>query len=235
MTQTEEAIAMDGPLPQNLLPAWEAFLHHDGYKDIFHDNTLNPLQRKNESRRMLQIANGCEPETVMEIGADKGGSVYLWLTHCSSIRMMIVCEVRGTPYRHLFEERFPDVHFLWLPGSSYDPKTRRHVSDWLEDRDIDVLFLDGDKSHFDTDFNLYNPMVSNDGVILFHDVNGHGPMRDAWLDAALQHSGFDFIDIREVAELQRKINEEGYAPSTQYENWLLYWKGRSCGFGAVYK
>lgn len=234
MTQTEEAIAMDGPLPQNLIPAWEGFLPHSGLKDIFHDNTLNPLQRKNESRRMLQIANGCSPETVMEIGADKGGSVYLWLTHCPTIKRMIVCEVRGTPYRYLFEHRFPDVDFLWLPQSSYDLSTHCLVSDWLGDRDIDVLFLDGDKSHFDTDFNLYSPLVSDDGVILFHDVNGPGPMRDAWLCASLQNSGFSFIDVREVVELQRKVSE-GYSPSTQYENWLLHWKGRSCGFGVVYK
>ena len=53
---------------------------------------------------MLAIANKYSPTTIYEIGADKGGGLYHWCMSCPTVKHVIACEIRGLPYKELFEK-----------------------------------------------------------------------------------------------------------------------------------
>lgn len=249
---------MDAPFPDTMMPDIERFFaechvtqfghrkwcHTHAIDDVFKFNGFFPLQRKRELTWMMQkVAEMLVPTrqddtakllTYMEIGADKAGGLYHWCQF-PNVNRVIACEVRGTPYSREFERAFPDVDFLWLPRSSYDQQTLEMVDHYLMEQrtPIDVLFIDGDKSHFLTDFELYSPLVNNDGVIFVHDVRDPGP-REAF--ETIKEMGYTtdvFVDESEAHEvMQRHLS--GYEPRDAYEQWLLHWKGSSCGVGVIY-
>jgi hypothetical protein len=231
---------MDGPFPTSMVADIEEFFKTEHtrppgqlvYDDVFAVNTFFPLQRKAEMREMMKIATARSPEIVMEIGADKGGSLYHWCK-IPTVECVIACEIRGTPYKHLFEYHFPDIKFLWLEASSYDPQTVRLVSSFLDSVPgiIDVLFIDGDKSGFLKDFEVYLPMLSGFPVFM-HDIRDPGPKESF---DELKKRGFKcttFFDVSDWEEEARKF-ETGIPTSNEYQNWLRHWKGSSCGVGII--
>lgn len=228
---------MDDPFPDGMVAEIEAFLAadtapcgHDLYDAVFATNTMFPLQRKAEMRRMMSLAQQCAPRVVMEIGTDKAGGLYHWCKCLPSVERVIACEIRGVPYAEAFEAAFPDIDFLWLSQSSYEPETVEYVYRWLGNDSIDRLFLDGDKSHFLKDFDAYLPVMMNDGGIIFlHDITDPTP-GDAF--QVLRERGFKTYTIIETGEW-KDVERRG-GPKTAHEHWLMTWTGRSCGVGVIF-
>ena len=223
---------MDDPLPKGLAEAWERFFSQEHtrpsgqlvYPEVFHSNLLFPLQRASELRWMMDKAGGSR--TVMEIGADKGGGLYHWCKLPNVLRV-VACEFRGTPYSTAFERAFPWIEFLWLPCSSYAAETVALVKGWLRGGKIDSLFVDGDKSHFDTDFWRYRPYLREGGQAFFHDVQDEAPGRAfRSVSATRAYSSEAFVSRDDWKEVKGE-------PANPHEGWLLHWKGRSCGVGRV--
>lgn len=220
---------MDAPLPTNLVPCWEEFLAEPRtLDDLFAHPILFPLQRRREMEAMHRVARELNPQVVMEIGADKGGSVWAWLYALPSIKAMIACEIRGTPYSELMAKAFPHIEFLWLPESSYAQPTHNKVVQWLGNRYIDVLFIDGDKSYFDKDYDLYYPHTN--GLVFMHDVCDR-PMRDAFYKCSRGKESYVLKDISEWEQLKMKLPER----TTAYQEWMKIWKDRSCTVGIIGK
>lgn len=247
----------DAAFPPAMMPCIQSFFQEvhptlkpgqDSYPEVFQSSLFFPLQRRREMEKMMQVArqaNGGNPQVVMEIGADKGGSLYHWCMCLPTVNRVIACEIRGTPYRALFEQAFPQMHLLWLEQSSYESRTVATVKDWLSHSgyvktsaayEIDILFIDGDKGHFYDDFVAYLPMMRKPGgVVLFHDVQDPGLMRDHYFEA-LHHpaarQGHIILDVSEAAEACSR-QAQGIPATCEHENWLRRWKGRSCGVGVV--
>lgn len=224
------------------------------YDEVFATQHFFPLQRKREMARMLEIARrvstvecqmcdggkikffdpcGCKntgrvggPRTIMEIGADKGGGLYHWC-QLPSIRNVIACEIRGTPYLSLFGEAFTRIKFQQLCDSHNNPAIYHFLNRNGSRRPIDVLFIDGDKAKMLQDFEEYAPLVSKGGVVFMHDVRDNGGPREAF--AEVKRRGYrteHIVDESEYAELRDA--------KTPWEGWLLHWAGRSCTVGVVY-
>lgn len=203
----------------------------DVYEDVFRDPHFFPLQRKGELGQMMQVVREIRPTTIMEIGADKGGGLYHWCKGQTTARRVIACEVRGTPYRSMFEENF-DLDFLWLGSSSYDEAVVAKVAGWLGSDRIDVLFIDGDKSAFETDFDSYLPLMSANGIVLMHDVSDP-PMSDVFQKLSGKYRTQWIKDTEEVNKsLERE--SQGIPPDSPHEGWLRHWRGRSCTVGVIY-
>ena len=171
------------PLPENLNQFWEEFFKsedtrkpgEDIYHDVFDSPSLFPLQRRKETVRMMRTARKVAPTVVYEIGADKGGGLYHWCKCFPTLKRVIACEVRGTPYCDLFEKAFPHIDFLLIPASSYADSSVSAVAGWLGRDRINCLFIDGDKSGFLKDFDVYRPYVTSPGIIFMHDFRDEGP------------------------------------------------------------
>lgn len=232
---------MDAAFPKELAEDTRKFFANDGlrpggldvYEDVFDKaGCMYPLQRKRETARMMQIARSINPITVYEIGADKGGGFYHWCKSLLSVRRAIACEFRGTPYDIEFMRAFPEISFLFLPCSSYDQRTVDRVGAWLHGTKIDCLFIDGDKSHFKTDFYCYLQYMNPGGLVFVHDIRDDGP-RDAWRHIKQNFKTDEVIDISESLEAADR-EAAGIASISEHENWLRHWKGASAGFGVVY-
>lgn len=231
---------MDAPLPVGLVPAWEKYLSGESrrkrgmklYPEVFEDDILFPLQRQRETEKMISLAASRRPRVAYEIGSDKGGGVYHWVKCIPSVKRMIACEIRGVPYMHAFNAAFPDVDFLWLAESSYANGTVDYVRKWLGEDKIDILFIDGDKSAFDRDFEMHLPLMAKDGIVMMHDVVDP-PMKNVFESVG---SRFRTEHIRDVSEAYDAIQREirGDPPGTAHEGWLRYWKERSCSVGVIY-
>lgn len=228
---------MDAPLPDNLVTAWEQFFAAnplDYSTAIFNDGTLFPLQRKNEMVEMLRVASTINPKTIMEIGADKAGSLFHWMM-LPTVRNIIACEIRGTPYDALFRAKAPHLDFLCLPQSSYSPETVDQVRIWLDLRDkaaIDVLFIDGDKSMFETDFYTYLPLLSKKSIVFFHDIQDRAP--GMAFERVSAHYPSDRVVNTDESAIACEKERAGIPCSSAHESWLRHWRGRSCGVGVIY-
>lgn len=238
----------DAPFPAGMVDEWQRFLdrprHAVHVLDIFKTNTLFPLQRQAEMLAMLKLAATVKPKTYMEIGADKGGGLWAWCHSLPSLEQVIACEVRGLPYVELFERAFPKIKFLWLPDSSYHFDTVSTVKEWLKDTsrygiasqlthaEIDVLFIDGDKGQLAKDFDAYRSLVSDDGLILVHDVTDEVP-GDAY--HGICSRGYFHREIVDRSDWHREneLTAAGVPAVNPHAAWLRHWRGRSCGVGCV--
>lgn len=249
---------MDAPFPPEFLPSVESFLAEDylrppgldSYQACFDSAWFFPLQRRRELERMIQIARQVEPRTVMEIGADKGSGIYHWCKCLEGwVGNVIACEIRGCPYEEVMKRAFPHIRFLFVPGSSRDKHMKAAVKKFVDDSwepdpsfvggiragMIDVLFIDGDKSAFEQDFDAYLPLMNPKGVVFFHDIQDSPGPKDAYWrvvkKTGLRHE--EIIDTSEsVQALERAKN--GIPPASPHEGWLRHWAGRSCGVGVIY-
>lgn len=230
----------DAPFPPAMMPCIEDFfrdihprLHKDWliYDEVFATSLFFPLQRKREMERMIRMARGIPHKVVFEIGADKGGSLYHWCMQ-EGVNRVIACEIRGCPYKHLFEKHFPHIDFLWLEESSFSRSAVDKVLTWLGGDRINVLFLDGDKSAFLLDFNAYQPFCSRPGLVFLHDIQDFEPGKSF---ATLRDNGLATEEIldRSEGEGMSSLVQKGYLPESPYEAWLAFWRGRSCGVGVV--
>ncbi len=236
-----KSICTDGPLPEGLAEAWSVFLSEEHQpEDVFRENMLFPLQRVNEWRQMMDVARSVNPRTVMEIGADKGGSLWTWLRCLPDVDRCVACEIRGTPYAEVFESAFPNLEFCWQQRSSLEWDAVSSVAHWLretctEERTpkIDVLFIDGDKSRFEEDFDLWRPLVSNQGVVFMHDVTDRSP-GEAFKNVIRRgyRSQTIFCTDEVAASLLRE--NAGILPLHAHDAWLRHWRGRSCGVGVIF-
>ena len=205
----------------------------DIYEDIFSSPLLFPLQRKREMAFMMQKARSIEPKVVYEIGADKAGGLYHWCKCLPTVKRVIACEIRGTPYSELFEKAFPQIDFFWLPDSSYAPENVSNITKWLCADKIDCLFIDGDKCKFDKDFKVYLPAMNPRGIVFMHDIQDKAPRfgYDTICKKGYRHE--EFIDVSESIEAVER-EKQGISTLNTHEQWLRHWHGRSAGVGIIY-
>lgn len=247
------SVVQDPPIPDNIVPLWEEFFSRPQtttgnlWPALF-SSDLFPLQRGLELGRLLKLAKDFKPKTIMDIGSDKGSTLFHFLTGFKP-RNAIACEIRGTPYDKLFERQLSDpkrgieqgegryefrgsTRFLWLQESSLNDqafeKVKRFLASTTESGKIDFLFIDGDKSYFDVDFDLYRPLVSDTGLICMHDITDPKPGESY---RKIRERGYRTFDILDTTEAQEMLYRE---PRNSYEAWLKHWTGRSCGVGCIF-
>lgn len=233
---------MDVDFPEGMMADIEKFMTevHSGlpigediYHAVFATKHFFPLQRQAELKEMMAHARKSYPKTVMEIGADKGGGLYHWCQGLPSLERVIACEIRGLPYAQLFERAFPHIQFLWLPVSSYRTDTIETVHRWLCGQPIDILFIDGDKAKFEADFFGYLPYMSAVGTIFMHDITDTPGPGDAFRN--IKKLGYRCRAIANTTDSLSAMSREneGIPSSGPHEDWLRYWKGKSCGVGVI--
>lgn len=232
---------MDSPFPPGMMPCIEEFFSRDSsrclgkliYLEVFDTELFFPLQRMRELVRMMEKAKTIKPKVVFEIGADKGGGLYHWIKCQPTVEKVIACEIRGLPYKRLFEQNFPWIKFLWLESSSYDSDTVTTVQQWLGESKIDCLFIDGDKTKFLDDFDTYLPFMNSPSFVFLHDIQDREPRRAF---AKIQEAGYDTSEILDTSEAEEAMVRavRNIPPKNPYEAWLRHWKGTSCGVGCVF-
>lgn len=140
-----------------------------------------PYQVKSELLALLELLQERPPRTVVEIGTHRGGTLFLFARVAAPDACLVTVDLWGGPFgggyarerARLYRSFRRDRQRVELVrGDSHQTDTRDRIATLLRGREIDFLFIDGDHSYegVKCDLELYGPLVSNDGVIAFHDI-----------------------------------------------------------------
>jgi predicted O-methyltransferase YrrM len=147
------------------------------------DGFLGPIQVIDELACLVDEVKALRPQTVLEIGTHRGGTLYLWTRLAQTDATLISIDLPGgkfgggySPFRIPIYRRFArkrqQLHLL--RADSHATATLEETKRLCAGRPIDLLFIDGDHT-FDgvkQDWGMYSPLVRPGGLIVFHDVAG---------------------------------------------------------------
>jgi predicted O-methyltransferase YrrM len=149
----------------------------------YYDGFLGPVQDVDELAHLLDDVKSLRPQTILEIGTHRGGTLFLWTRFAAPEATLISIDLpRGkfgggySPFRVPMYRRFAKANqqLHLLRADSHSPRTRTHAQQLLAGRPLDLLFIDGDHT-FDgakSDWQMYSPLVRPGGLIVFHDIAG---------------------------------------------------------------
>jgi len=147
------------------------------------ESTIAPNQQDAEILWLLEQLAEAPPRVVLEIGTDRGGTLFLWTRVAAPDALLLSLDVqkmvgrlgRFSPFaliRHSFERDEQRIELI-DEVDSHEPRTVEQVRTILGGRSVDFLFVDGDHRYESVrrDFDLYEPMVRPGGMVAFHDIS----------------------------------------------------------------
>ena len=184
-------------LSGNLKLAYEAWLR-------------GAMQKPSELAELIGLLQERPPMTAVEIGTARGGTVYVWCEVADPRATIVSIDLPGGSFGSGYSEAeipAPDAYgkpqqeLRFLLADSHDPATRAELQQILRGSSIDFLMIDGDHSYdgVKRDFELYSPLVAEDGLIAFHDIAPHSTaagceVQRFWTELRQSHSHLEFVD-----------------------------------------
>ena len=147
------------------------------------EQEIAPNQKPAEIIWLLQLLAEARPKVVLEIGTDRGGTLFLWTRIASPDALLVTVDIRPMVGRLGRLSPFALVRTSFGRGSqrielvddvdSRSDETLDRVRRVLGDRPADFLFIDGDHRYesVSRDFELYTSLVRPGGIVAFHDVS----------------------------------------------------------------
>ena len=140
--------------------------------------SLRALQHRSEVTELVREVAEHEPATVMEIGSANGGTLYVWARTLESVETLLSADLgyRGREGLYEYFAAESGCSLRCIEGDSHGDRTGRAVRETLDGDRIDFLYIDGDHSYegVKADFETYEPLVADDGIIGLHDVETSG-------------------------------------------------------------
>jgi|SRR5579859_3158479 len=139
------------------------------------------LQKPGELAQLLAGAAAVDPRVIVEIGSDRGGTLFAWRAAFPAAAVFAI-SLQSGPYSTgaALESHGAEV----LSLDSHDRWTMVELASRLNGRLVDVLFIDGDHTYegVSSDFYLYAPLVRPGGLVCLHDICHHPTMPDVGVD-----------------------------------------------------
>jgi len=138
---------------------------------------IRPLQIRSEIHSLCEIVAEHEPNTVLEIGTERCGTLFLFSRLAAPNALLISIDLPREdlkPWRSLCEHLGRrDQKISLIDGDSHDNATVEKLHQVLGDRKVDFLFIDGDHSYdgVKEDFATYFLFMEKHGIVAFHDIN----------------------------------------------------------------
>jgi len=144
---------------------------------------IAPNQKEPEILWLLEILAADPPKVVLEVGTDRGGTLFLWSRVAADDAVLISVDIQKMVGRLGSLSPFALVRNSFRRGTqrialvddvnSQSPETLARVRAMLSGRLVDFLFLDGDHRYeaVRRDFELYASLVRPGGLVAFHDVS----------------------------------------------------------------
>jgi predicted O-methyltransferase YrrM len=144
---------------------------------------IAPNQKPAEILWLLGLLAESRPQVVLEIGTDRGGTLFLWTRVASPDALLVTVDIRKmvgrlgrfSPFalvRKSFERERQRIELVDDVDSQCDETVAR-IRRLLDGRPVDFLFLDGDHRYeaVRRDFELYVPLVREGGIVALHDIS----------------------------------------------------------------
>lgn len=151
---------------------------------VLSNNVIRPVQVREELIEYAQVISDLKPKLALEIGTLHGGTLCLLSRLADPSATIVSVDLPlgrfGGGYKWFYVPIFKSfarfgqkIHLL--RADSHAPETLSAVRRILGNRQLDLLFIDGDHSYEGVrdDFELYHPLVRSGGLIAFHDVAEH--------------------------------------------------------------
>ena len=180
--------AHPGGTPEDILALTKQYRGQGWYK------RLSAYQIDGEFTALIGWAVALRPRVVLEIGTAQGATLLAWCRIATDwvISVDLPNGIHGGGYapqkqrlyRELVYGRRADVRVELLQADSHQQETRLRVERRLEGRSIDILFIDGDHRYegVKRDFELWSPLVSPGGHVVFHDIVPHRTIPSCQVD-----------------------------------------------------
>ena len=147
-----------------------------------------PKQVPAEITTFIEDVADRQPQTVLEIGTEGGGTLLLLTLAAAPDATIISIDLptggRFGGYPHwkgAYFRRFalPSQRLHLLQANSHLLSTLQSVRTILANRRLDVLFIDGDHTYggVKADWEMYGPLAAPSALIAFHDIVQHPPAR----------------------------------------------------------
>jgi len=148
---------------------------------------ISPVQIRSEIVEYARIVAELHAETILEIGTFRGGTLFIHSRLAAPDAVLISIDLPGSfpgrfwrwahsPIFNRFTQDGQTLHLL--RANSHGQETLLTVSQLLNGRQLDLLFVDGDHSYMGVraDFEMYAPLVRPGGVVAFHDIAMQSPL-----------------------------------------------------------
>lgn len=139
-------------------------------------------QDEDELALAISLAQSIKPEVIVELGCDRGGTLYAWRCVCARV-LGITWDDNADSGGAVCATYGAAVH----GGDTHDPESLKWLLSCLSSGQgwvpVDVLVVDGDH-HLDgiaQDLRMYGPLVRPGGLIMLHDrVPTRFPEVEVW-------------------------------------------------------
>ncbi len=145
--------------------------------------SIRPMQIESEIRSFLELLASDPPQTILEIGTGRGGTLFL-LAHAAREDALLVSidaptdtRFGGRPSYRRRARLYPSLgrsrqRIVFLAANSHSSETLARLEGILGGEALDLLFIDGDHTRegVEADFRMYSPLVRSGGLVAFHDI-----------------------------------------------------------------
>lgn len=200
---------LSGRVTQWMLPLAERLCSTpEEYARLSALTLFRPSQIRTEICGLLRLLAQNPPRSVLEIGTNRGGTLYLFARHAAPDARLLSVDL------HLQNESIirsfgrGQQRVELLAGDSTAPETIAAIRSYFPDG-IDFVLLDGDHSYegIRQDYENYAPLVKPGGLIAFHDIvedneTRHGVITGGWAggvprfwrEIRAQYEHVEFVD-----------------------------------------
>ncbi len=167
-------------------------------------------QKITEFTSLLRLLKRRKLKSVVEIGTAQGGTLYTWCKIALPDALIISIDLPGGPFgggytlnemKKFKKYKKKNQELYFLRKDSHKQETKKKLADILGGRKIDLLFIDGDHRYrgVKKDFQLYSPLVKQNGLIVFHDILHHPKVRACkvdkfWNEIKHEYKNVEFTD-----------------------------------------
>ena len=154
------------------------------YKKKFFRIGIFPLQVKEELIEFLNVFIKQHPKIIFECGTAHGGNLFLLTQFSDKDSTIISVDLPGgkfgggypswkIPFYKSFASN--NQRIILIREDSHKISTLEKVKEVLNNKKIDVAFIDGDHTYTGVkkDFELYRHLIKPGGLIVFHDIVPH--------------------------------------------------------------
>ena len=123
-------------------------------------------------------------QVVLEIGTCHGGTLWLWCQIAAPDALIVSLDLPGGEFgggyqmsdiARILGHGKKDQKLELIQGDSHADTALKDVERALDGRQVDLLFIDGDHTYegVKQDWEMYSPLVSPGGIVVFHDIVKH--------------------------------------------------------------
>ena len=142
---------------------------------------ITALQREYEIKEFSKIILKMKAKNILEIGTANGGTLFLLSRFSDPNALIMTMDLpesfffRGFDFKiRRFYKSFASHQqkIALINGDSHDISSLQKLNEFLYHEKLDILFIDGDHSYegVKKDFEMYSPLVREEGLIVFHDI-----------------------------------------------------------------